>query len=277
MLPNASLLPVTAGSPTFVAAEAGGFRMSDTRFPADLRLCRHGHDSTSFGVVLEGVLDVTLPGAVHECRPGTVESKPPAEPHGNRFGREGARVLVIEPDAAALRLPAETARALEEPCCFTDAGILGIARRLACEMRAADSASALVLEGLVLELFGCFTRRAVDARPAPSPPGWLSAARDVLHESFRSPPRVSQLAAMVGVHPAYLARRFRQLHGTTIGGYVRVLRLESAARRLTAEEAPIVEIALEAGFTDQSSFTRAFRDWAGTTPGRWRARIGGAG
>lgn len=266
-------IPVTTGSPAFLSMAVGGLRVSDTHFPSDLRLPTHGHDSTSFGVVLEGALDVTLANTVHDCRTGTIESKPAGEPHANRFGRRGARVLVMEPDGALGRLPHEVGRALDRPCCFADAGALGLARRMACELRAGDSAAGLALEGLALELLACFARRSEDRRSIARPPAWLTRAREILHGSFRSPPPVASIARSVGVHPAYLARRFRRHYGTTMGGYVRVLRLELAARRLTTEDTAIATIALEAGFTDQSSFTRAFRDWAGTTPGRWRSRV----
>jgi AraC family transcriptional regulator len=48
------------------------------------------------------------------------------------------------------------------------------------------------------------------------------------------------------------------------------LRLEWAAARLS-EERSLAQIALEAGFADQSHFTRAFRRHFGVTPGRYRA------
>ena len=35
------------------------------------------------------------------------------------------------------------------------------------------------------------------------------------------------------------------------------------------------EIAARLGFADASAFTRAFKTWSGTTPGRWRAARGG--
>ncbi|PYO90670.1 MAG: hypothetical protein DMD66_01815 [Gemmatimonadetes bacterium] len=80
-------------------------------------------------------------------------------------------------------------------------------------------------------------------------------------------------AAMCGGHPDYFARAFRTWFGAAVGAYVRRLRLDWAADRLARTEVPIVEIALDAGFADQSHFTRAFRHQVGVTPGDYRRTI----
>lgn len=266
-------LPVTTGSPVFQSADAGVFRVSDTRFPAGLRLAPHGHERTSFGVILEGSLEVLLAQRTHACVPGTVETKPAQERHGNRFGREGARVLVIEPALHAADLLGPAARFLEAPRCFHDPRATTIAHRLAVEIRTTDDLVPLAIEGLVLELLVQCMRRTNQPPSRSSPPHWLFAAREVLMERFRQPLRVAVVAGEVGVHPAYLARRFRAHFGTTMAGYVRLLRLEWAARQLVDGDQSIATVAAQAGFTDQSSLTRAFRARFGTTPGALRRGV----
>ena len=66
------------------------------------------------------------------------------------------------------------------------------------------------------------------------------------------------------VHPVHLAQTFRKFYRCTIGDYVRSLRIEFACRQLAATKMPLSEIALLAGFADQSHFTRTFRKrhWA---------------
>jgi AraC family transcriptional regulator len=77
-------------------------------------------------------------------------------------------------------------------------------------------------------------------------------------------------AAAGGVHPAHLAREFRVHYRTSVGSYVRGLRLAWAAQRLAGTNDPIADIAVEAGFADQSHFTRAFRSYSGLTPRAFR-------
>ena len=58
--------------------------------------------------------------------------------------------------------------------------------------------------------------------------------------------------------------------GMTLGAYVRRLRLDWAAARLTASDEPLAALALAAGFVDQSHFTRTFKQHTGLTPDQYR-------
>jgi AraC-like DNA-binding protein len=55
-----------------------------------------------------------------------------------------------------------------------------------------------------------------------------------------------------------------------MGEYVRRLRIDFAARALTASDAPLAALAQTAGFADQGHFTRAFKAATGLTPGAYR-------
>jgi AraC-like DNA-binding protein len=48
------------------------------------------------------------------------------------------------------------------------------------------------------------------------------------------------------------------------------VRHEQAAEQLRRTERPIKNIALSVGFRNEKSFSRAFRAWAGVTPGAFR-------
>src|SRR5262249_13305250 len=78
------------------------------------------------------------------------------------------------------------------------------------------------------------------------------------------------IAGSVGIHPAHLARVFRQFHGCAMADFVRKLRIEYACRRLTTSDAPLAGIALAAGFSDQSHFSNTFKRWMGMTPAAFR-------
>ena len=75
------------------------------------------------------------------------------------------------------------------------------------------------------------------------------------------------------VHPVLLARAFRTYFGTSPGRYLRRLRLDWAAAELLATQRRLADIALQAGFADQSHFTRAFRRHTGLTPGQYRLAL----
>jgi len=72
------------------------------------------------------------------------------------------------------------------------------------------------------------------------------------------------------VHPVHLARTFRRVHQITFAGYVRHVRIEFARRELAALESPLGDIAVAAGFCDQSHFSRLFKRYTGLTPAEYR-------
>jgi AraC-like DNA-binding protein len=51
------------------------------------------------------------------------------------------------------------------------------------------------------------------------------------------------------------------------------VRLRRAADWLTRSDKPVIEIALDLGYTDASNFTRAFRRQTGVSPQRFRQAI----
>jgi AraC family transcriptional regulator len=71
---------------------------------------------------------------------------------------------------------------------------------------------------------------------------------------------------------SHLAREFRAHFGTTLGEYVRQLRVEWVAEQLARTPMTLSEISIAAGFSDQSHLTREFRRRFGMSPGAWRRR-----
>ena len=104
-------------------------------------------------------------------------------------------------------------------------------------------------------------------------PQWLEKVRNILEQRFAEPFKLSEIAAEAGVHPVHLAREFRKHYGTSVGEYLRRVRIEYACRELMGSNAAVTNIAFAAGFADQSHFSRTFKRLCGTTPGRYRASV----
>jgi transcriptional regulator GlxA family with amidase domain len=85
--------------------------------------------------------------------------------------------------------------------------------------------------------------------------------------------RIEDVAVEVDLHPGYLARAFREHIGMPIGAYAREIRLERAAADLSTTDDRILDIAIAAGFTDQSHLTRLFRRRFGVTPAQYRTTV----
>lgn len=82
---------------------------------------------------------------------------------------------------------------------------------------------------------------------------------------------VAQLAADARQSPFHYLRTFEQLTGVTPHQFILRTRLRHAAARLATEDAKVIDIALDAGFNDVSTFNRAFRAEFGTAPRAYRS------
>ncbi|MCA9794932.1 MAG: helix-turn-helix transcriptional regulator, partial [Candidatus Eremiobacteraeota bacterium] len=80
------------------------------------------------------------------------------------------------------------------------------------------------------------------------------------------------LARQVNWHPHYLQKLFRARYGLSPGRYQNQLRLEKAVALMGAGQTA-AEVALEAGFTDQSHLIRAFRRFHGMTPAAYMSSL----
>jgi AraC-like DNA-binding protein len=131
------------------------------------------------------------------------------------------------------------------------------------ELQNRDPGWELIVDGLILVGLGRLTRVAELAAHRPS---WLDEAIALARQQLP----LTTIAGRIGRHPSHVAREFHRHEGVTVGEFARRCRLELAARALRSGERSIGEVALDAGFCDQSHFTNAFRRVFGVTPGRVR-------
>lgn len=82
---------------------------------------------------------------------------------------------------------------------------------------------------------------------------------------------VAALAERLGVSPFHLARAFASATGLSPRRYIRRRRLSLAAEQIAASEERLLDVAIDAGYSSQEAFTRAFKSEFGVTPG-WVSR-----
>ncbi len=82
---------------------------------------------------------------------------------------------------------------------------------------------------------------------------------------------LESLGEIAGMSRGVFAERFKAAFGRTAINCLKEIRLRCAAHLLTATDLPVKTIAARVGFDSRSYFSRAFKDFAGTDPARYRA------
>lgn len=82
---------------------------------------------------------------------------------------------------------------------------------------------------------------------------------------------LDKLAKIACYSPFHFHRIFQAIVGETIHGYVKRLRMQRAAGKLLYTQQPVTEIAMDASFDTPSAFTRAFKQFMGSTPKNYRS------
>jgi AraC-like DNA-binding protein len=85
---------------------------------------------------------------------------------------------------------------------------------------------------------------------------------------------VDLLARRVGVSRTLLAERFKHFLDMPPMHYLTRWRLQLAAQRLKASDAPLKGFADLAGYESEAAFSRAFKRHFGVPPADWRRRQG---
>jgi AraC family transcriptional regulator len=249
-----------------------GFALKEIRHPAGVFIPKHSHENAHVGFILDGGFTETFARKTLECRPLSVSYIAPDLPHTDDF-RDGVHCLVFEISPARLAQIRHVA-ALRDPVFVNGGRAAWLTLKMYREALREDSASPLAIEGLALEILAELSR--TDEPPTKQkPPRWLNQARELLHARLAENVTHDEVAHSVGVHPVYLATVFRRHFRSTIGEYVRRLRIEFAAREIAGSRRSLCEIALSAGFSDQSHFSKVFRRQTGMTPGSFRASLPG--
>jgi len=81
---------------------------------------------------------------------------------------------------------------------------------------------------------------------------------------------LASAARATGASVSTLAHTLRRETGKTFHQLLHEKRIAEARRLLSATTMKVSDVALCCGFTDQSHFTRAFKDAVNLTPGRFR-------
>lgn len=231
---------------------------------------KHSHESAFFCLALQGVCTENYGRKVRTYEPSSLSFLPAGEMHSLEFYKKGMRSFGIEIKLPLMEKFREYSLSLDESIHCRGGQLSLLFKKVYNEFCERDDTSPLAIEGIVLEMLAEVSRKQANKETKPSK-RCLKIATEIIHERFSDCLTLEEISTEVGVHPVYLSRVFRQHYRCTIGDYIRRLRIEYASHQIQTTETPLLEISVNAGFSDQSHFSRIFKRQMGITPTKYRA------
>jgi len=99
---------------------------------------------------------------------------------------------------------------------------------------------------------------------------YISLALRYIHQNTDRKLNVNDIIRQVPLSRRLLETRFKQVTGFSVYAYILNLRIEKFAERLLETTDPVVEIAMEMGFSDYKNISRQFKNIKGCTPSEYR-------
>jgi AraC family transcriptional regulator len=101
--------------------------------------------------------------------------------------------------------------------------------------------------------------------------GWqIARVRSFIDRNLHRTIHASDLGAVARLSTAHFSRSFKQAFGEPPHAYIVRRRLEEACHLMLTSSAPLGEIALSVGFSDQAHLSKLFRQAFGESPSSWR-------
>ena len=97
----------------------------------------------------------------------------------------------------------------------------------------------------------------------------VSLVKEVVHAHLAEEVKLDHLALLANLNKFHLLRVFQRDLGMSPHAYQMRLRL-NMSKRLLAKGEKIADVAFDLGFSDQAHFSRAFKRYTKTTPGKFR-------
>jgi AraC family transcriptional regulator len=177
-------------------------------------------------------------------------------------------------------LPVAPTYSIRHAAGISDDVIHQIGRSILSELTFETAASRMYVETVALTLAARLLQKYCDCgSPALTMPdahpldhARLRRVLDYISVNIDDDITLADLARVGGQSSFHFARKFTRTIGVSPKRYVSRLRLDKAMAELAAGRLPLAQIALNAGFSSQASFTRAFRRATSTTPQEYRRR-----
>lgn len=137
------------------------------------------------------------------------------------------------------------------------------------ETKINDQYSNLSIESSLINIFNTIENVTEKQSKVPI---WANKLQELLFEE-NIDYSLNNLSSILGLHPVHLSREFRKYFGTSLGNYLRLIKINKAFNLIVSNKLSMTEICYECGFYDQSHFITNFKRIYNTTPSKILKKI----
>ena len=261
------------------------FQLSHNRDPYFRTMEFHAHDFLELYYFLDGSVTYYIEDQVYDLCPGDLLIIPAGKMHRPVIANEHAAyermVLWITPqylqgiDSPAGDLQKNLQKVGEHGYCVPFRGdetvfVTALLKKLL-YMQKNDTAPKFCAGAVELYLWTIFRSYGVIDTTHRNETQVIPQVIRYITEHFSEPLTLEDIAAEFFVSKSYLNRHFKAYTNSTVYAYIMALRL-THARRMLREGIPAVEASRECGFSDYSTFYKAFKTQTGLSPQQFKSR-----
>ena len=242
--------------------EVNGILFSEYNYIGD-RTGWHYHENPYFMYVLQGDMYDVNKRTKSPCPAGSFLLHSWQEAHFNTKESQYARGFHIELEKGWFENNGIDLDLWEGSKLIKNPKLHHILAKIYAEFKYADDYSEVSCELLMPEL--CEQIEKEKIYTFDKNPPWLSSLVEIVHH-HTEPFNLKTLSEELGIHPGHLSRAIPQYFSTTLGDYIRQVKIKKAIGCMLSAKNSLTTIAYECGFADQSHFTRTFKRYMRMTP-----------
>lgn len=261
------------------------FQLSHNRDPYFRTMEFHAHDFLELYYFLDGSVTYYIEDQVYDLCPGDLLIIPAGKMHRPVIANEHAAyermVLWITPqylqsiDSPAGDLQKNLQKVGEHGYCVPFRGdetvfVTALLKKLL-YMQTNDTDPKFCAGAVELYLWTIFRSYGVIDTTHRNETQVIPQVIRYITEHFSEPLTLEDIAAEFFVSKSYLNRHFKAYTNSTVYAYIMALRL-THARRMLREGIPAVEAGRECGFSDYSTFYKAFKTQTGLSPQQFKSK-----
>ena len=124
------------------------------------------------------------------------------------------------------------------------------------------------VDHLFIDVFNKFIKQKAAQKKTPD---WVKELKEIIQDQIDTNLNLTDISKSLDINPSYLSREFsKHFKDLSFGEYIRKLRIEKAVQLIKTNQYSLTEVAYLTGFSDQSHFTRIFKQHMDKSPSTFK-------